>query len=128
MIGIYKITEIDNPNNFYVGYSNNIKRRFREHRYKTYKQSHIPFDDEIKKKGIHSFTYEVLEECSVEQLLEKERYWTDKLEATKSGNIFDGGLRDLVGENNPNQKMTEDDVKIIRQAYAEHKKQKEVYE
>jgi len=31
MIGIYKITEIDNPNNFYVGYSNNIKRRFKEH-------------------------------------------------------------------------------------------------
>lgn len=128
MIGIYKITEIDNPNNFYVGYSNNIKRRFKEHQYKTYEQSHIPFDDEIKKKGIESFTYEILEECSVEELPARERYWTDKLEATKAGNVFDGGIRNLVGENNPNRKVTEDDVKIIRQSYAEHKKQKDVYE
>ena len=128
MIGIYKITEIDNPDNFYVGYSNDIKRRFKEHQQKTYAQSRIPFDDEIKRKGIESFTYEILEECSVEELPKRERYWTDKLEATKSGNIFDGGLRNLVGENNPNKKITEEDVKIIRQAYAEHKKQKEIYE
>lgn len=31
MIGIYKITDIDNPNMFYIGKSNDIKRRFKEH-------------------------------------------------------------------------------------------------
>ena len=128
MIGIYKITEIDNPTNFYVGKSNNIQRRFKEHQIKTYEQSRIPFDDEIKEKGINAFTYEILEECSIEELSEKEKYWTDKLEATKSGNVFDGGLRDVVGSNNPKAKLTEEDVINIRLAYANHKKQKEVYE
>lgn len=128
MIGIYKITEIDNPTNFYVGKSNNIQRRFKEHQTKTYEQSRIPFDDEIKEKGINAFTYEILEECSIEELGEKEKYWTDKLEATKSGNVFDGGLRDVVGSNNPKAKLTEEDVINIRLAYANHKKQKEVYE
>lgn len=128
MIGIYKITEIDNPTNFYVGKSNNIQRRFKEHQTKTYEQSRIPFDDEIKEKGINAFTYEILEECSIEELSEKEKYWTDKLEATKSGNVFDGGLRDVVGSNNPKAKLTKEDVINIRLAYANHKKQKEVYE
>lgn len=128
MIGIYKITEIDNPTNFYVGKSNNIQRRFKEHQTKTYEQSRIPFDNEIKEKGIDAFTYEILEECSVEELSEKEKYWTNKLEATKSGNVFEGGLRDVVGSNNPKAKLTEEDVINIRLAYANHKKQKEVYE
>lgn len=128
MIGIYKITEIDNPNMFYIGKSNDIKRRFKEHQQKTYEQSRIPFDRYIKEKGIEAFTYEILEECSTETLSERERYWTDKFEATKSGNKFDGGLRDVVGNNNPNKKITENDVIEIRKAYAAHKKQKEVYE
>ena len=91
MIGIYKITEIDNPNMFYIGKSNDIKRRFKEHQQKTYEQSRIPFDKYIKEKGIEAFTYEILEECSIEKLSEREKYWTDKFEATKSGNKFDGG-------------------------------------
>lgn len=128
MIGIYKITEINNPDNFYVGKSNNIKRRFSEHKTKTYEQSRIPFDKEIQEKGKDAFTYEVLEECSIEELSEKEKYWTDKLQATKSGNKFDGGLTDVVGSNNPKAKLTEEDVIKIRKAYANHEKQKEVYE
>lgn len=36
MIGIYKITEKENPQIFYIGQSNNIQRRFQEHIYKTY--------------------------------------------------------------------------------------------
>lgn len=128
MIGIYKITEKNNPTMFYIGKSNDIERRFYEHKYKTYEQSRIPFDGYIKEKGIDAFNYEILEECLVEELNQKEKYWTDKLQATSSGNIFDGGLRDVVGNNNPNAKLTEDDVKIIRIAYNNHQKQKEVYE
>ena len=127
MIGIYKITEIDNPDMFYIGKSNDIKRRFKEHQQKTYEQSRIPFDKYIKEKGIESFTYEILEECELEKLSEREKYWTDKFEATKSGNKFDGGLRDVVGNNNPNKKITEKDVIEIRKAYAAHKKQKDIY-
>ncbi len=128
MVGIYKITEIQNPNNFYIGKSNDIQRRFNEHKTKSYEQSRIPFDKEIQIKGKDAFTYEILEECSVEQLNEKEKYWIEKLQATKSGNVFEGGLTDVVGENNPRVKLSEEDVIKIRIAYANHKKQKEVYE
>lgn len=128
MIGIYKITSKNNPNIFYVGKSNDIERRFKEHIQKTYEQSRIPFDALITNENKNTFDFEVLELCSIDQLSEKEKYWTDKLQATKSGNIFDGGLTDVVGEHNPKSKLTENDVIYIRQAYNEHKKQKEVYE
>ena len=44
----------------------------------------------IKETGKDAFDFEILELCSIEELSEKEKYWTDKLQATKSGNIFDG--------------------------------------
>lgn len=128
MIGIYKITEKENPKMFYVGKSNDIERRFKEHKTKTYEQSRIPFDGYIKEKGIDAFTYEILEECSIEELSEREKYWIDKLNAKASGNKFEGGLRDVVGSHNPNAKLTEEDVKKIRIAYNNHKRQKDVYE
>lgn len=128
MIGIYKITDIDNPSMFYIGKSNDIKRRFKEHQQKSYEQSRIPFDSYIKEKGIESFTYEILEECSIDELNEKEQYWINKLNATQSGNKFDGGLTDVVGNNNPNKKITENDVIEIRKAYKAHQKQKDIYE
>lgn len=128
MIGIYKITEKENPKMFYVGKSNDIERRFKEHKTKTYEQSRIPFDGYIKEKGIDAFTYEILEECKIEELSEREKYWVNKLNAKASGNKFDGGLRDVVGSHNPNAKLTEKDVKDIRIAYNNHKRQKEVYQ
>ena len=128
MIGIYKITEINDPTQFYIGKSNDIQRRFSEHKIKTYEQSRIPFDGYIKEKGKDAFTYEVLEECKLEELNEREKYWVDKLNAKSSGNKFDGGLRDVVGSHNPHAKLTEEDVIEIRKAYNNHRKQKEVYE
>ena len=128
MIGIYKITEKENPKMFYVGKSNDIERRFKEHKTKTYEQSRIPFDGYIKEKGIDAFTYEILEECKIEELSEREKYWVNKLNAKASGNKFDGGLRDVIGSHNPNAKLTEEDVKKIRIAYNNHKKQKEIYQ
>lgn len=127
MIGIYKITEKENPSMFYIGKSNDIERRFKEHIQKTYKQSRIPFDDYIDKKGKDAFNYEILEICSIDELSQKEKEWTDRLEATKSGNKFDGGLTNVVGNKNPNAKLTEQDVIKIRQAYNNHQKQKDIY-
>ena len=128
MIGIYKITEKENPQIFYIGQSNNIQRRFQEHIYKTYQQSRIPFDDYIDKKGKDAFNYEVLEECTLEELNEKEQYWIDKLQATKSGNRNNGGSSNMAGSKNPKAKLTEQDVVRIRTAYNNHERQKDVYE
>lgn len=128
MIGIYKITDKTNQNMFYIGQSNDIERRFKEHQQKTYEQSRIPFDKYIKEKGKENFFYEILEECSLEQLNEKEKYWIKYYNATESGNQTEGGFTDVIGSHNPKSKLTEEDVVQIRIAYKEHKKQKDIYE
>lgn len=126
MIGIYKITKISNGK-MYIGQSNNIERRFKEHQ-SVGKQSRIPVDAAIQKYGVHAFTYEILEECPVEKLNEREQYWIKYYDAVNKGyNCSKGGSQQSVGENNGRAKLTEKDVIKIRKAYAAHLKQKDVY-
>lgn len=128
MIGIYKITSKIDSTIFYIGKSNNIQRRFKEHIQKTYQQSRIPFDDYINKDNQNDFNFDILEECSLNELNSKEKYWVDKFDAKNFCNKFDGGLNDVVGENNPNAILNENDIIKIRLAYNSHKSQKEVYQ
>ena len=63
------------------------------------------------------------------RLNERETFWIQKLNAIEQGyNCNLGGDQQNIGEHNSNAKLTEKDVIEIRQAYAEHKKQKDVYE
>lgn len=127
MIGIYKITNKLNGK-AYIGQSNDIERRFKEHQQKG-ESSRIPLDIAIQKYGKDNFIYEIIEECSLEELNQKEQYWIAILNTVKNGyNCSEGGEQQSIGENNGRSKLTEEDVKKIRQAYADHKKQKEVYE
>ena len=127
MIGIYKIENLNNGK-IYIGQSNDIERRFYEHKTKG-KTSRIPLDTEIQKEGVSSFSYEIIEECSIEELNQKETYWINFYQSNIDGyNKNEGGLSNLIGSQNPKAKLTEEDVIKIRQAYAEHKKQKDVYE
>lgn len=127
MIGIYKITNKSNGK-MYIGQSNDIQRRFYEHQTKG-ESSRIPLDIEIKELGKDAFTYEVLEECEISQLNEKEAYWEVYYNAREVGyNKNKCGQTNLYGENNPNCKLTESDIYFIRQSYNQHKKQKEVYQ
>lgn len=72
MMGIYKITNILN-NKCYIGQSINIERRWEEH---LYRNTHCTFlRYAIAKYGKDAFTFEVLEECSQNQLNEREQYW-----------------------------------------------------
>ena len=127
MIGIYKIENLNNGK-IYIGQSNDIERRFYEHKTKG-KTSRIPLDVEIQKEGVSSFSYKVVEECSTEELNQKETYWINFYQSNIKGyNKNEGGFSNLIGGQNPKAKLTEEDVIKIRQAYAEHKKQKDVYE
>lgn len=127
MIGIYKITKISNGKS-YIGQSNNIERRFKEHQQKG-ASSKIPLDIAIQKYGIHAFTYEILEECSLDKLNEREKYWINYYDTINNGyNCLPGGEQQTIGENNGHSKLTEKDIITIRKAYANHQKQKEVYE
>ena len=127
MIGIYKIENL-NDGKIYIGQSNDIARRFYEHMTKGV-SSRIPVDEIIQKEGAASFSYEILEECSIEDLNEMEKKWIKFYRSNEYGyNKNEGGLTVLIGSHNPNSKLTEQDVIKIRQAYNNHLKQKDVYE
>ena len=127
MIGIYKITKKENGK-AYIGQSNNIERRFSQHCYKGEK-ARIPLDIAIKKYGKDAFTFEILEECTPEQLNERESYWIKYYDTVNNGyNCSEGGDQQSTGENNGRAKLTEQDIIKIRTAYANHKKQQDVYQ
>jgi hypothetical protein len=76
--GIYKITSPSG--NCYVGQSVNIEKRWMAHRYSVKKERHNrAFTNAVKKYGIDSFVFEILEECSVDELTDREQFWMDKL-------------------------------------------------
>lgn len=129
MVGIYLIKNILNEKQ-YVGQSNDIQRRWKEHcapsRWMT---SNSPIDIAIHKYGKENFILSILEECSINELNEKETFWIRALNTSKIGyNCNDGGEVLSQGENNSNASLTEQDVKQIRFAYAEHKRKKDIYE
>lgn len=72
MCGIYKITNILNGK-VYIGKSINIQERWKNH--KRVPNDGMAIHKAMKKYGIHNFIFEVLEECSKEQLDAKESYW-----------------------------------------------------
>ena len=112
MIGIYKIIDLRSNKTLYVGQSVNIERRWTEHCNKD-----LTIDKYIQTNGIKNFTYEIIEECPLDKLEEREIYWTIKLN-TLAPNGFNNCLGTLVnnsiGENNSNTELTDEQVIQIR--------------
>ena len=71
MIGIYKITNLINGKS-YVGQSIHIERRWQEH---CQLASTSQISKAIKKYGKENFLFEILEQCSIEELNNQENYW-----------------------------------------------------
>ena len=124
MIGIYKITN-KLSGKTYIGQSNDIERRLKEHKHK----KDIPVEMAIQKYGVENFIFEVLEECAIDELDEKEKYYIN-LYNTYRGNGYNcnegGGCSNY--ENNGRTKLTNEDVYDIREAYNKHLRRKDVYE
>lgn len=78
MIGIYKITNQVNGK-VYIGQSRNIEKRWNQHRTTAFNSNNhnynLPLYRAIRKYGIENFIFEVLEECKIEELNEKEKYY-----------------------------------------------------
>jgi len=83
MIGIYKIT---NPKGkIYIGQSIDIERRFNEHkRYKKQGYKNKLYNS-FKKYNYDNHTFEILEECNVTILNERERYWQEFYNCVENG-------------------------------------------
>ena len=81
--GIYRITNTI-TGDFYIGSSNNIKRRWESHkwpsRWKKYPNN--PLYQDMKRYGLDYFVFEILEEVEIEQLKEKEQQFIETLKPT----------------------------------------------
>lgn len=98
--GIYKITNKINGK-CYVGKSTNIYHRWIEH--KSSSREIRDGGDEyaihcaIRKYSIENFSFEIIEECPLEQLDEKEKYWIEYYNSHENGYNEtyggDGGLK-----------------------------------
>lgn len=76
--GIYKITNTIN-NKCYIGQSKDIYRRWREEKTAVTNPADSEYESPrsraIRKYGLENFTFEILEECGVDQLNIREGYW-----------------------------------------------------
>lgn len=77
MTGIYKIT---NPKGrVYIGQSSNLEQRLYYYvkYFNRYKSSQRRLYNSFNKYGAISHIFEIVEECAIESLNERERYWQD---------------------------------------------------
>lgn len=97
MVGIYKITNTINGK-VYIGQSKNISQRWRIHRYRAFNESSKDYEKPlyraIRKYGLLAFNFEIIEECLIEDLNAKEKFWIEFLDSTnplKGYNLTKGG-------------------------------------
>lgn len=76
--GVYKITCLSNDK-IYIGSSKHILGRIEAHKIHLRKNKHRNphLQNAWDKYGEENFTFEILEECDIENLLEREQYWMD---------------------------------------------------
>jgi len=72
MIGIYKVTNPDGE--VYIGQSKDIEKRFYTHKVNS---SNSKLKESIKKHGANNHLFEVIEECSTDLLIKRERFFIE---------------------------------------------------
>lgn len=127
MTGIYLITNNINGK-IYIGQSIDIKRRYAQHQRsgqpdkyanKNERDSNTPIHLAMQKYGIENFTLSILEQCSKDQLDEKEKYWIKKYNSCNKQigyNISEGGQDKIgaKGEFHSQAKLTQKEVDDIK--------------
>ena len=98
MIGIYKITNLIN-NKIYIGQSIDIEKRIKDHFWKSKCEKDISYNSAlhsaIRKYGKENFTWEVLKECSIEEIDDLEKYYISFYNSISPNgyNILPGGQK-----------------------------------
>lgn len=83
MIGIYKITNQCNGK-IYIGQSKDIEERWKEHKRKMQVRN-TQLYQAMRLFGVENFNFEVIEECSLDQLNEKEKFYIHKYDSLNNG-------------------------------------------
>ena len=106
--GIYKITNLVNGK-VYIGQSQDIYSRWKEHKYARNKRECFALYGAFKKYGLDNFSFEIVECCPFEQLNEKEIYYIAQYHSyvgdTKSNgyNMTKGGALSFTHVGNDDQ-------------------------
>ena len=116
---IYCYTNLMN-NKKYVGQTNNIERRKKQHiqdsihNHNEARYNQI-FHQAIRKYGIDNFKFEILEECIDRNSANKqENYWINKLNSM-APNGYNNSEGKLVGVRKYESKISSDDLKLLIQ-------------
>lgn len=130
MIGIYKITNPETK--IYIGQTTDIEQRFKVYincvsKIKTQKKIY----NSIKKYGVDKHIFEIIEECCIDKLNERERHWQDfydvlnpnlglncRLTTTndKSGRLSEE-TKEKIRQHNLGKKHSEETKEKIRQKH-----------
>lgn len=114
--GIYKI-ENKKTHQVYIGQSNNIERRWREHAKIAKRGGKELLYSRLYKsmyKHLDDFNFSIIEECSKSDLDEKEIYWISYYDSTvpyKGYNVLSGGQFGVC--DNPRAVLNDDTVRSI---------------
>ena len=133
LCGIYKITNKIN-NKVYIGCSKDIHHRWIAHKSESVleknKQYNYSIHKAFRKYGIDNFSFEIIELLPEEQLFDREKYWINYY------NSYNNGYNETLGgdsgpslpeEQNPNAKLSLQDVVEIRTKILEGAMASEVY-
>jgi len=88
MIGIYKITSPTKK--IYIGQSINVERRLNSYFKMNHCKQQVRLYNSFKKHGVDNHKFEIVEECSVEMLNDRERHYQEIY------NTIDNGLNCLL--------------------------------
>lgn len=125
MIGIYKIENLINGK-IYIGQSINIQERWNEHKLinsrtskDALKKQKYPLYLAFQKYGLENFSFEVLEECSLEELDTKEQFYIKKYNSYIDSPNSNGYNLTLGGDGT--RKITEEQILNIVKLWDEGK-------
>ena len=121
MIGIYKITNNINGK-CYIGQSVNIEKRFNNHKIACNNPNDngykYPLYQAIRKYGIENFSFEILEECNINDLDEREKFYIIKYNSYNNGyNQTLGGKSNFVFSKLTKQQAEEIQNKLMSGKY-----------
>lgn len=101
MTGIYKITNLINGNS-YIGQAKNIKKRWNQEKNTSKNPNdpgyNYPLMKAFRKYKIENFSFEVIEECKIEELNDREVYWIEFYDT-----FFNGYNQTLGGDTTSRQ-------------------------
>lgn len=99
MVGIYKITNTINGK-CYIGQSRDIYARWKKHLYAYKNSPDYKLYRAFKKYGISKFIFEIIEECEIDKLNEREIYWISQYNSFNNGYNMTLGGEAFNGANN----------------------------